>query len=97
MAAHVPKIPEEILSHQVFQEELLEMANNATILKHLKQQVSFQVFNLYASHTLSLPLHCHQMPCCGQQEEPAIVISRLLLYICVWTSTKNEWNAQNAI
>ena len=41
LAAHVPKIPEEILSHQVFQEELLEMANNATILKHLKQQVSF--------------------------------------------------------
>ena len=93
LAAHVPKIPEEILSHQVFQEELLEMANNATILKHLKQQVSFK-YSIFMHHILC---HCHQMPCCAQQEELAIVISRLSLYICVWTSTKNEWNAQNAI
>ena len=41
---------------------------------------------------------------CRRQEEPAILISRLLLrmrrmrlYTFVWTSTKNEWNAQNAI
>ena len=61
---------------------------------------------------------------CGRQEEPAILISRLLLrmrnksphgeltikfvlycIVCVacillafvWTSTKNEWNAKNAI
>ena len=41
--------------------------------------------------------------CCGPQEEPAILISRLLLRMrcmCVasirWTSTKNEWNTQNA-
>ena len=42
--------------------------------------------------------------CCGRQEEPRILISRLLLrmrrmYVAsiLWTSTKNEWNAQNAI
>ena len=37
---------------------------------------------------------------CGQREEPAILISRLLWrmrHMNVWTSTKNEWNAQNAI
>ena len=40
---------------------------------------------------------------CGRQEEPVILISRLLLrmpgkYVAsfIWTSTKNEWNAQNA-
>lgn len=49
--AHVPKIPEEILSHQVFQEELLEMANNATILKHLKQQASL-IGHLEQQHLL---------------------------------------------
>ena len=38
-SAHVPKIPEDILSHGVFQEELLEMADKSSILKHLKQQV----------------------------------------------------------
>ena len=42
---------------------------------------------------------------CGQQEEPATLFSRLLLRMpgtykaasLVWTSTKNEWNAQDAI
>ena len=40
---------------------------------------------------------------CGRQDEPAILISRLLrmrrMYLTafVWTSTKNEWNAKNAI
>ena len=41
---------------------------------------------------------------CGQQEEPAILIFRLVLGIChmyvtafIWTSTKDEWNAQNLI
>ena len=41
---------------------------------------------------------------CGWQEEPAILISRLLLrmhstYVAAfyWTSTKNEWNAQKTI
>ena len=43
------------------------------------------------------------MFCCGRQEAPAVLISRLLLrmhrmYVAsfVWTSTKNEWNAPNA-
>ncbi|CAH3023472.1 unnamed protein product, partial [Porites evermanni] len=49
--AHIPKIPEEILSHQVFREELLEMANNATILKHLKQQASL-IGHLEQQHLL---------------------------------------------
>ncbi|XP_078377457.1 tRNA:m(4)X modification enzyme TRM13 homolog isoform X2 [Oculina patagonica] len=37
---HVPTIPEEILSHSVFQEELSEMVDKPAILKHLKQQAS---------------------------------------------------------
>ena len=46
----------------------------------------------------------YRVACCGRQEEPAILISRLLLRmrrmfvasIC-WTFTKNEWNAQSVI
>lgn len=38
-SAHVPKIPEEVLFHNVFQEEVTEMVDNPAVLKHLKQQV----------------------------------------------------------
>nr|XP_058951821.1 tRNA:m(4)X modification enzyme TRM13 homolog [Pocillopora verrucosa] len=38
--AHVPKIPEEVLFHNVFQEEVTEMVDNPAVLKHLKQQAS---------------------------------------------------------
>ena len=41
--AHVPIIPEEVLSHCVFQKELLEMADKPAILKHLKQQVTVTI------------------------------------------------------
>ena len=37
--AHVPQIPEEVLFHNVFQEEVTEMVDNPAVLKHLKQQV----------------------------------------------------------
>jgi len=38
--ARVSKISEEILSHCVFQEELLKMVDKSAVLKHLKQQAS---------------------------------------------------------
>ncbi|PFX22756.1 tRNA:m(4)X modification enzyme TRM13-like [Stylophora pistillata] len=38
--AHVPQIPEEVLFHNVFQEEVTEMVDNPAVLKHLKQQAS---------------------------------------------------------
>ena len=44
--AQVPVIPHEVLLHSVFQEEMKEMADNPTVLKHLKQQVIFSVFNV---------------------------------------------------
>lgn len=44
--AQVPVIPHEVLLHSIFQEEMKEMADNPTVLKHLKQQVIFSVFNV---------------------------------------------------
>ncbi|XP_015763355.1 PREDICTED: tRNA:m(4)X modification enzyme TRM13 homolog [Acropora digitifera] len=38
--AQVPVIPHEVLLHSIFQEEMKEMADNPTVLKHLKQQAS---------------------------------------------------------
>lgn len=44
--AQVPVILHEVLLHSIFQEEMKEMADNPTVLKHLKQQVIFSVFNV---------------------------------------------------
>lgn len=45
--AQVPVIPHEVLLHSIFQEEMKEMADNPTVLKHLKQQVGLGVLPFY--------------------------------------------------
>ena len=53
--------------------------------------------------TFSVPYRLKVRIYCGRQEEPAILIFRLLLrmrrmyVVWVWTSFKKEWNAQNTI